>query len=64
MCHLVDNTYWGCEKTYIVEPCDSVLFRVRLDVAFEVDVVALFYVFRIQGAAEVKRYLRWILNRI
>lgn len=55
---------WGCGKTYVVEPCDSVLFWVRPDVAFKVDVVTFFYVFGIQRAAQMKRHLRWILNKI
>lgn len=47
-----------------MEPSDFVPLRVRLNVALKVDIVPFFYVIRVQGAAEVKRHLRWILNRI
>lgn len=39
-------------------PGDFVMLRISADFAFKVHVVALLYVFRVQGAAQMQLYLR------
>lgn len=49
--------------TYIVEPGDLVLFRIGTDIAFKVDTVAFFDVFRVQSVSQVEGYLWRICNK-
>jgi hypothetical protein len=47
-------------KTYVMEPCKSSEFGIRVNPTLEIDVVSLFYVSRLQFGSELEANDGWI----